>query len=374
MSAGKPFTDIVGQPRATGALDRALRSRRLFPSLLFHGPEGIGKLATAIALARAIACTAAEDRPCRACRSCRQIDDAALRHPGVRVVFPESRKAYDDEAQGKADVEGLPDLQGRQAEARDHAGWQILIDRVRDTIAFLQRAPGVGDRSIVVIDQAHRMEAPAANALLKILEEPPSHAVIILTTPSTHALLPTLRSRCQAVPFRLVSATEITNYLVERRGFGPEEAVLRAGQAAGRIGTALAIDLEEFRRRRETIVTVLEDLLLRGDAGVAVARAETLVKGGGSVERDLDLLMTLVRDLVLLEAAGDGPPAPRLTHVDLTPRLTGLAGRLGDRGPDVVASVESVRQGIRHHGNRQLLVENLFLDLLPMAAPRPAAS
>jgi len=210
--------------------------------------------------------------------------------------------------------------------------------------------------------------------LLKILEEPPAHAVIILTTPSTHALLPTLRSRCQAVPFRLVSATEITNHLVERRGFGPEEAVLRAGQAAGRIGTALAIDLEEFRRRRETIVALLEDLLLRGDAGVAVARAETLVKGGGSVERDLDLLMTLVRDLVLLEAAGDGPPAPRLTHVDLTPRLAGLAGRLGDRGPDLVASLESVRQGIRHHGNRQLLVENLFLDLLPIAAPRPAAS
>ncbi len=372
MAAGEPFADLVGQPRATGALHRALKARRLFPSLIFHGPEGVGKLATAVALARALACTAEGDRPCRACRSCRQIEDSALRHPGVRVILPESRKAYDDEEQGKADVEALPDIQHRQAEARDHSGWQILIDRIRGGIAFLQRRPGIGDRSIVIIDQAHRMEAPAANALLKILEEPPAHAVIVLTTESMHALLPTIRSRCQAVPFRLVSATEITNYLVERRGLGPEEAVLRAGQAGGRIGTALGINLEDFRKRREAILALVEDLLLRGDAGIAVARAETLVKGGGSVEADLDLLMTLVRDLILIEAAGEGPPAPRLTHIDLGSRLRGLSGPLGHRGPDVVASIELTRQGIRHHGNRQMLVENLFFDLLPGAAPRTA--
>jgi DNA polymerase-3 subunit delta' len=374
MSAGAPFADIVGQPRATGALERALRTGRLFPSLLFHGPGGVGKLATAIALARAIACTAeAAHRPCRACRSCRQIDDAALHHPGVRVVFPESRKAYDDEMQGKADTERLPDLQARQAETRDHSGWSILIDRIRDTIAFLHRLPAVGSRSVVIIDQANRMDPPAANALLKILEEPPSHAVLVLTASSPHAVIPTLRSRCQPVAFQPVSATGITNFLVETRGLGPEEAVLRAGQADGRIGAALAIDLDDFRRRREAVLALLEELLGRGDAGIAVARAETFAKGGGSLERDLDLLQTLVRDLVLLEAAADGPPAPRLTHLDLKPRLAVLAGRLGRRGPDAVAAVESARQGIRHNGNRQMLVETLFLDLLPRAAPRPAA-
>ena len=365
---------IVGQDRATRALARAVGAGRLFPSLIFHGPSGIGKLATSLALARSLLCREPVS-PCGACRTCRRIDERALVHPDVLVALPETKKMFDE---GPGDATSGLDVQELQEDSQANAAWAILIDRVREAIAFVRRRPAEGERSVLVIDQAHRMEAPAANALLKALEEPPAHAVIVLTTSSPPALLPTIRSRCQAVPFRLVPRDAVTAFLVERHGMAAEEAVLRAALSGGRIGAALSLDLEEFRERRREILRVLEELLLRGDPGLAVARAEALSKGSAP-EPALEILMTLLRDLAVIEASSGGgaargrsePPAPaaRLVHLDIAERLTPLAPALGSRGPEILEALESALQGIRHRGNRQLLVENFLLRLIPAAAP-----
>ncbi|MBI4169027.1 MAG: AAA family ATPase [Acidobacteria bacterium] len=372
-----PFPEIVGQPRATGVLGRALSSGRLFPSLIFHGPPGTGKLATALAFCRALICPEGAGHPRDRCRACRRIDERALVHPDVCVVFPETRKKFEE---GEPETEGAAslDLQERQAEAAANLAWQVLIDRIRQAIRFLHRRPSEGTRSVLIVDQANRMDAPAANALLKILEEPPPHAVLILTTSSLHALLPTIRSRCRAVPFQLVSRSEITSYLVEKRSMGPEEATLRSGLSGGRIGAALDLDLEEFRRRREDLFKVLEELARRGDPGIVVARAEVLARGAASLEEGLEILMTILRDLLLLGAALEAGPeaaaeaAPGLINYDLAPRLADLAARLGPRGPDLIQGLERTLEAIRRKGNRQLLVEDFFMGLLPGAAlPAP---
>src|SRR5256885_2101414 len=178
-------------------------------------------------------CRADEGRPWGACRSCRRIAEAALVHPGVRLVLPEKKSDFDRPAREEETAAGI-DPQAAQAEALRNPAWSVLIDRVRQGIGFLQRRPAEGRQSILIVDQAHRMEAASANALLKTLEEPPPHAILILVTPSWHALLPTIRSRCQAVPFQLVPRTRIVSYLVERRELGAEESVLRAGLSGGR--------------------------------------------------------------------------------------------------------------------------------------------
>ena len=356
---------ILGQPRAISALQRALEAGQIFPSLVFHGPAGAGKLATALLVCRALLCRAAECRPCGECRSCRRIGERALVHPDVRLVFPEKKSDFekaDADAGGPAGVSP----QELQAEATANPVWSVLIDRVRQGIAFLQRPPSESRRSLLVVDQAQRLEAAAANALLKTLEEPPPHAVLILITPSWHALLPTIRSRCQAVPFQLVSRTEIINYLVERKEMPAEEAVLRAGLSGGRIGPALDLDLEEFRRRRESLAAILDDLARRGDPGIAVARAETILQAGGSLEGDLEILMTLLRDLLILDVS----PADEalLINVDIAVRLRDLAARLGDRSGAALEDLEVTVESIRHKVNRQLLVENLLMGLLPDGA------
>jgi len=359
---------IVGQPRALAALQRGLEEDRLYPSLVFHGPPGVGKLSSALLVCRVLLCVGDAARPCGGCRACRRIGGEALTHPDARLVLPEKRSDFDRPAPEEETTAGI-DAQGAQAEAGRNPVWSVLIDRVRQGIGFLQRRPAEGRRSILMIDQAHRMEAAAANALLKTLEEPPAHALIILLTPSWHALLPTIRSRCQAIPFQLVPRTRIVSYLVERRELGAEESVLRAGLSGGRIGAALDLDVDEFRGRRDGLIALVDELARRGDPGQAVARAESLIHGDRTLDADLEILTSLLRDALVLGASPASEAA--LVNVDIVPRVRDLARSLGTRAGAVLETLESTQESIRHKGNRQLLVENLLMDLLP-ESPVPA--
>jgi DNA polymerase III subunit delta' len=375
---GAMFSGIVGQDRATVALGRAVRERRLVPSLIFHGPAGVGKLSTALEFCRALLCSApGGNAPCRRCATCRRIEDRSLRHPDVRVAFPETVSDFQKGHPGtEATSTGGIDLQAAQADAIAHPAWTLLIDRIRQGITFLQRGPAEAPRSVLILDQAHRMGAEAANALLKTLEEPPPHALILLLAASSHALLPTIRSRCQSIPFQLVPREAIALHLKRVHGLDPDEAALRAGLSGGRIGAALELDLDAYRARRDELVRLLTQILQRGDPGLAVARAEELSRSGDTVEADLEVLMTLLRDLLLLEASPNR--AAFLVNVDIAPRLLELAAGAGDRLPGAIGELEGTLEGIRRRGNRQLLLEGFFLGLLPGAGaaasrPRPPA-
>ncbi len=370
-----PFAGVIGQPRATEALARAIAEDRLFPSLIFHGPPGVGKLTTAVALCRTLLCTATEDRPCGACTACRRIDDRALLHPDVRVVLPEKLSDFEKGEPASERSAGL-DLQERQADATANPAWNILIGRIRQCLIAVQRPPSENRLSVLIIDQAHRMAAEPANALLKTLEEPPAHALIILSTTSYHALLPTIRSRCQAVPFASIPLLEITATLMERLGLPEEEASIRAGLSDGRLGAALEFDLDEHRRRRDDLLKLLEVTIGRGDPGLAVASAESLAKGQDNLDGDLRILMSLLRDTMILGAtgtpeegrAGETGRGPRLIHIDLAARLAGLAGQLGPLAPQAVEDLDTTLHAIRRRGHRQLLLENFFLGLLPRSS------
>jgi len=366
------LSGIAGQMRAVGALSRAFDSGRFHPSLIFHGPSGAGKLTAALALARSLLCVTSEKAACGACPVCRRIDAASLRHPDVRVVLPEK---LDDFRRGEVAEEGVSgiDVQGRQATAARNPVWTILIDRVREAIGFVNRRPAEGRRAVLIIDLAHRMGAEAANALLKTLEEPPDHAVIVLLTPIYHALLPTIRSRCQAVPFLAIPAGTIAAFLETEHGLTPEEARLRAALSGGRIGIARELDLGVFRERREAMLRLLESFLRPPDPGQALFRAEAIAKGGEASEADLEILCTLLRDRMILGAAGTA--APGLLHADIADRLRALPASDGEDGTDALLRLESALDGIRRKGNRQLLIEDVLLDLLPDnrgAVRRPA--
>lgn len=374
------FSSIVGQPRATEALRQGLAAEKLYPSLIFHGPAGIGKLTTALELARAALCPSPEDSPCGRCSVCRRIDPVAHLHPDVRVVFPE--RLSDFRKGGEATERASPprgrapeehsaaiDLQERQAVVMKNSSWTVLIDRVRQCIAALHRRPAEGKRSLLIIDQAHRMGNEAANAILKILEEPPPHAVIVLLTASLHALLPTIRSRCQAIQFQLVPATEIATLLVSRYAIDRDEARLRAALSGGRIGEAIDLDVAAFRARRETMLEILAELWQHADPGLAVARAEVIAKRGDETQADLEILMTLLRDLMILEASGG--EATALINADIVPQLETLRARASAVSPRCVDNLDAVVSGIRQRGNRQLLIEDFLLDLLPGATVRP---
>src|SRR5262245_16504485 len=170
-----PFRDVIGHRRLIDLLARAVARESLPPSLIFAGPDGIGKRLVAIATAQALNCTgnrsskatsgAESERfdACGACSSCTRI--ARETHPDVLVVEPGDNG-------------------------------NIKIEQVRDVVDRAGYRPFEGRRRVVIIDEADALMPQAQNALLKTLEEPPSSSVFLLITSRPDALLPTVLSRC----------------------------------------------------------------------------------------------------------------------------------------------------------------------------------
>ena len=141
---------------------------------------------------------------------------------------------------------------------------------LRDLIHSLAQPPFELARRVYILDPAESLSLEAQNALLKTLEEPPAYALIILITCSLGSLLPTTRSRCQSYPFTPLPEAELRQLLVAR-GHGDEEAAARAALAGGRVGRALALDLDALLEIREELLGALEEVLRAADPA-ALAR------------------------------------------------------------------------------------------------------
>lgn len=166
---------------------------RLHHALLLHGPAGIGKLAMAERLAQALLCEAGDGaaRPCGACEGCRWFQ--AESHPDFRRLEPEAlaRRIAGDEGEEPA---------AASASRAAKPSQEIKVDQVRGLDSFLSLRSHRGRRRIVLVHPAEAMNANAANALLKALEEPQPGAHFILVSHRPARLLATIRSRCAAVP------------------------------------------------------------------------------------------------------------------------------------------------------------------------------
>ncbi|MGG4398439.1 DNA polymerase III subunit delta' [Paenibacillus thiaminolyticus] len=175
------FQQIIGQERAKTLLQNGLRSGKVSHAYLFSGPKGTGRLQTAITFTKALFCENATDDACGECLSCRKIEHG--NHPDVHVISPE--------------------------------GQSIKIDQVRELqreFAYRTQAEG---RKVYIMEQAETMTVQAANSLLKFLEEPMSPIVAILITDNGQAMLPTIQSRSQWVPFTPPDPQIIYNALIE---------------------------------------------------------------------------------------------------------------------------------------------------------------
>ncbi|WP_276357704.1 DNA polymerase III subunit delta' [Cohnella caldifontis] len=161
------FREIPGQERAKALLQQALRSGRIAHAYLFAGPEGSGRQDTAIAFAQAVLCERGGDDACGECLSCRKVSHG--NHPDLHVIEPD--------------------------------GASVKIEQIRELQRELSyRTAGAGYK-VYIIKSAESMTVQAANSLLKFLEEPPSPVVAILIAPGAQAVLPTILSRSQLVPF-----------------------------------------------------------------------------------------------------------------------------------------------------------------------------
>jgi DNA polymerase-3 subunit delta' len=231
---------IRGQDEVVDRFRTSLRRGRLGQAYLFVGPEGSGKRAFARALAMTLFCPRSKPeamQPCGECPSCQQVK--AETHPDLVVV----RKPKDKNI--------LP--------------LELLIgpdeNRMREGFCYdLSFRPVVASRRVGVVEDADSLNDIGANSLLKTLEEPPRHATIILLAENEQRQLPTIRSRCQIVRFRELTAAEKVAALVDQGVAPTEQEALRMVRATEIFGSADAAEDERWKEFREEYLSLLADL------------------------------------------------------------------------------------------------------------------
>jgi len=340
------FREISGHEKAISFLRRSIASGRAGASLIFHGPEGVGRRFAALSLAQALNCDEAPGEGCGSCGAC------------VRIARVERGTVEEGEHKGDArEYTHHPDVHllvpGRN---------EIRIDEVRALRQAAQRRPFEGRRSVFIVDPAERMAAAAANAILKTLEEPPPGACIVLIASDPAALLPTVRSRCSLVPFHPLPLSLIEELLARGGGMDPADARIVAALSDGRPGRALRFDLEGYREKRRVLIEILERLARPLPRAHIIKDAEALGARGeaADAEEALEILESLLRDALLLQA---GAKDVRLANPDVADRIQSLANMMGGALLGALGRIGRARADVRWNVNRQLLAEALLLDL-----------
>jgi len=247
---------MLALPWLAEPLQRALRQGA--HALLLHGPEGVGQFELGLTLAKAWLCEGASERrphgaACGACASCHLVESRS--HPDLLVLIPEVLR----ESLGWGTA-GEGEEGGSEKGSKAKPSKEIKVEAVRAAVAFAQTTSARGRGKVLVLHPAERMNPIAANTLLKTLEEPPGDARFALCSGAPDALLPTIRSRCQALPLRLPPHDEAVAWL-SARGVGDAAALLAA--CGGRPLQALGWHEEGVDVR---LWPKIPGLLARGDA------------------------------------------------------------------------------------------------------------
>lgn len=322
---------IIGQILAVRLLRQAVQIGRVSHAYLFVGPEGVGKRTVAVELAKAINCRAPlpGGDPCDQCSSCRKLMVDPLVHPDVPVVTPEGRF--------------------------------IKTDQIRALQAEMYARPTEGHKRVAIIDGAERMNAESANRLLKLLEEPPPHAALVLLTSNLSGVLPTLISRCQVIHFSPLAPDHVARALIERHSIEAGQAQVFAALAGGSLGRAVCMAQDSAVAERRTQTSDLLQEIHGMDDFAALGFAETLEKEKEQIDPWLDLLTVWLRDALLLAQTGSHQ---LLINTDRLVVVRELADQFGTaRLLVMLAVVAETRGHLQRNVNVRLALDLLLLRL-----------
>jgi DNA polymerase-3 subunit delta' len=337
------LSEIIGHSTVVDTLRRALARGTVHHAYIFAGLPGIGKRTTALALAQTLNCESKEGvDACGQCSSCRKIGHGS--HPDVFVV-------------------GLPE--GKKL---------IPIDDIRELEKRVATRPHEGRFKIAIIDPADLMTEPAANALLKTLEEPRPGTVLVLVTARLDALLPTVRSRCQILRFRPLETDVVSRLLVKSGEVSDELAALAAVFGGGSLERAAGFLGHETQQRIEGALTLLECAFeatpLRG-----LAVIETVRRDRDEALALLEFLIVTCSAALSLSVDPEGSFANRALLDAYGVSLLRIAAAGPARLAAFIAGAESTALAIsRNNANPQLALEGLLTTLRGRDGRRPVGS
>ena len=344
-----PIIELYGHERLRERLTESASAGTLPSSLLFQGQRGVGKQRLALWLAELLLCTG-DNQPCGSCQACRYVRE--LTHPDLHWVFPRPRlrDADPDLAQVREDYsEAIAERVANHGLYAAPSGSEgIFVATVRALVQTAAMSPALGTRKVIVVGDAERMVPQegadmAANAFLKLLEEPPANTTIILTSSEPGALLPTIRSRVISVRVALVPDSGVRAFVenpavkktldtesrasandrVRAAGGAPGRLLTRRDAAKATLGARKIMDAATSTRRTLFYSTALS----QGSAGARGAFTDTL-------DALVDLLGERVRDA--LHRNDDVAAASASNAVDAVLRAQTYAG--GNVNPQAITA------------------------------------
>jgi DNA polymerase III subunit delta' len=367
------FREFLGNERIVAALRGALRSERVPHALLFTGPRGVGKFTLARMFAQAANCERLTDDFCGECTTCRRISQLADPQTLLEQGLIERGESVD-----AATVERVPLILQSHPDV-----WALVPDPVRlknpvarpmlriGQLRAVQRAAyfqPMGRRRVFILDGAETMRWDVANVFLKILEEPPGSAALILTAPSPYALLPTIVSRCLQFHFAPLAQATVEQILKEKTTHKAAEIKLAAQLAEGRPGQAIEMDVAAATQSRKNALHILERAAKGQGFAQLFADTSTLAKDReSSFEDHLGVFYSLLTDLLELTSKIKDPV---LRNAPLAKELESLSQHVDSYWVlRAVAGLDELYAGARRNLNRQLGLDALVASLVPPSAP-----
>ncbi|MFZ1082251.1 MAG: DNA polymerase III subunit [Candidatus Kryptoniota bacterium] len=364
------WDDVIGQHRVKSLLKEILSSGRIPNALLFEGPEGVGKDAMGIELAKALNCERSKTEPCNQCVSCKQAN--SLQHPNIHLLFALPRGESETKEDGpldKLDEKTIKKIREEiflKAQDSYHRiaipkAQVIKISSIREVIREQSLSLYQHGCRVVIVMQAEEVGTESANALLKVLEEPTPGTVFILTTSKRSALLPTIISRCQSLRFDLLSEEEIFSALTSKHGVASADAKLKARLAGGSYSKAVELLETNTLELRDEALDILRDIAMNNYSQIALRAMKALdSRDTWRVETLLKMLQMWLRDAAVV-FFGSRKEVINQDKVDVLEKMV-----QNFEGKHLVEAASSIDESISQlYGNVNLglLFVNLLLNL-----------
>lgn len=321
------FKDIYGQDQQVAILQKTVMKGRVPHAYLFYGMDGIGKKTTAVELAKTLNCKEGTSDSCDACVACRKIDNG--NHADIFIIQTQ--------------------------------GVLIKIEEIRNLQDQAKYRPFEGKKRVFIIDSAEKMNVYAANALLKILEEPGPSNLLILISSRPYLLPQTITSRCQKIRFSPLRRESVAAFLVDKISMDDQSALILASLCEGSIERALAM-------RDDSYIAVKNDLIERiASSGGGKNPLQLLLLandfGGDRIDtlEKINIIKSWYRDVLLLMEMKN---SASLFHPDCADMTKEFSEKITLQG--ILNSLKTLGRAylaIENNANKQLTLESMIFKL-----------
>jgi len=315
------------QDKPVHYLIKAYQCKRIHHAFLFTGLEGVGRLSVALQFSMMCNCEKITDikqntKPCKECRSCRRI--ISNQHPDMIQLRPD--------------------------------GATLKIDQIRAVRKKLAYKPVVARKRFVFIIKANVMTAESANALLKILEEPPANTIFILIVENQKDVLQTISSRCQQIRFRPCAEKQIFYDLITRDNLEPEKAQIIAGLSMGSFTRADIFQKKKWIDKRTFILKSLSQLN-QLSIGMRLCFAEQLSKNKDDIPVILEIFLTWFRDVLIYRFCPERIINKDYHHQIYAQSMNNLCESIINK----IEQIQIVQKDLMANMNKRLAFEQLML-------------